>query len=317
MGSTTQAGNLGNQLGSSVLGSIVGEGVGLLFAGANNSNQLNQQNALDQLQLQYNEEQTAYNYGQQLQLWQETNYPAQVQELQEAGLNPALLYGKGGGGGATVGSPSSNITGAQAPTTSIGQTAGLAIQSQEAQADINLKNAEAANLEAQTPQEAGLMQAQTASITQGVENQKAQQALIEMQTTAENLNNIITGNTTEDQIAQIRAAATQMENTANMAVRNNYIDQATMDTKIKQIQGEMIGTYITNTLKQTQTALTQEQITQYQNQIQQGWQQININKQNANTQQGQLQLQQLIKDIPDSEHTILQGLTRLIPNIMF
>ena len=49
-----------------------------------------------------------YNYqmNKQLEMWENTNYSAQVEQLKKAGLNPALLYGKGGGMGATTGSAS-------------------------------------------------------------------------------------------------------------------------------------------------------------------------------------------------------------------
>ena len=36
---------------------------------------------------------------QQLTMWNATNYGAQTAHLQAAGLNPALMYGAGGGGG--------------------------------------------------------------------------------------------------------------------------------------------------------------------------------------------------------------------------
>lgn len=39
----------------------------------------------------------------QLDIWNKTNYKQQVQHLKDAGLNTALLYGQGGGGGATTG----------------------------------------------------------------------------------------------------------------------------------------------------------------------------------------------------------------------
>ena len=39
---------------------------------------------------------------QQLSMWNATNYGAQTAHLQEAGLNPALMYGAGGGGGSTT-----------------------------------------------------------------------------------------------------------------------------------------------------------------------------------------------------------------------
>jgi hypothetical protein len=40
----------------------------------------------------------------QMDMWKKTNYPAQVKMLEQAGLNPALLYGMGGAGGSTTGS---------------------------------------------------------------------------------------------------------------------------------------------------------------------------------------------------------------------
>lgn len=325
MSSTTpQAGNLMSQLGGSALGSIVGEGIGLLFAGANNTNQANQQDRLDQIQLKYNEQMSDYNYANQLKLWQETNYPAQVQELEKAGLNPALLYGSRGGGGATTGTPSGGIGGAQAPSVSPAETAQMAIMSQQAQADINLKNAEAENIRAKTPQEAPLMTAQTQSLTQGVQNMQAQQALTEMQTTAQSIQNKIQGTTDEDQIAQIRSAAQQIQAQAQQAVRNNYIDQNTMDAKIKIVQGQMIGIYLQNQLTKAETGLTTEQIQQVTNGIAQAWQNVKINAQNANTNEGHLMLQRFIQDTPESgqieaksRQILYQGLTRLIPNLFF
>lgn len=312
-----------SQLGSSALGSIVGEGMGLLFSGVNNDIQANQQQRLTDIQTKANEDLSAFNFNQQLQLWNETNYPAQVQQLEKAGLNPALLY-HGAGAGGTTGSPSGGAGMGIAQGTSPTQIAQLALQSQEAQADINLKNAQANNLNAQTPQEAGLMQAQIASITQGVSNQQAQQALTQAQTITQNLNNQVQGQTIDDSIASIRAAATQVQQTAQQAVRNNWMDQQTMNDKLQTIHGIMLGQYIDNALKQAQTknigsdaALKQEQITQITNKIAQDWQQIGINQQNANTQEGQLKLQQLLRDVPDSKGIIFNGALKLLQSLTF
>ena len=40
----------------------------------------------------------------QYEMWRKTNYPAQVGMMNKAGLNPALMYGLGGGAGTTAGS---------------------------------------------------------------------------------------------------------------------------------------------------------------------------------------------------------------------
>ena len=43
-----------------------------------------------------------YNREQQMQLWRDTNYSAQVNELKKAGLSVGMMYGMGGAGGATT-----------------------------------------------------------------------------------------------------------------------------------------------------------------------------------------------------------------------
>lgn len=40
----------------------------------------------------------------QMDMWNKTNYGAQVEHMKAAGINPALLYGQSGGGGTTAGS---------------------------------------------------------------------------------------------------------------------------------------------------------------------------------------------------------------------
>ena len=40
-----------------------------------------------------------YQQKHQLEMWEKTNYPAQVQQMKKAGLNPALMYGQAGTGG--------------------------------------------------------------------------------------------------------------------------------------------------------------------------------------------------------------------------
>ena len=45
---------------------------------------------------------TKFNQEQQFDLWNKTNYEAQVEHIKKAGLSPALMYGGSGAGGATT-----------------------------------------------------------------------------------------------------------------------------------------------------------------------------------------------------------------------
>ena len=62
------------------------------------------ENEIKKMQEQYNLNREMAKYSQELnkEMWEYTNYENQVKELEKAGLNPALLYGKGGGSGAST-----------------------------------------------------------------------------------------------------------------------------------------------------------------------------------------------------------------------
>lgn len=88
-----------------------------------------------------------------LQQWKDTNYSAQVAEMEKAGLNPGLMYGMGGGGGTTAnagsgGGASGGSAPGQAPM-EIGSALNNALMmSQKAliDAQTNKTNAEAGKL---------------------------------------------------------------------------------------------------------------------------------------------------------------------------
>ena len=54
------------------------------------------------MQVAGNKELMDLGHKQQMQMWEDTNYAAQREQLRKAGLNPAMIYGGGGEGGAPV-----------------------------------------------------------------------------------------------------------------------------------------------------------------------------------------------------------------------
>nr|DAI78710.1 MAG TPA: DNA pilot protein [Microviridae sp.] len=93
-----------------MVGTILGAGMGLAGTIASMNSQekaMNDQWRLEQekmaLQAKYNKEQADYSQQLALDMWNATNYESQVEHMKAAGLNPALLYSKGGAGGSTAG----------------------------------------------------------------------------------------------------------------------------------------------------------------------------------------------------------------------
>lgn len=87
------------------------------FLGAwNDQRQLRQQEKLQKMQIKGQKEMTDYNTKKGLEMWDKTNYEAQVKHLEGAGLNKGLIYGGSSGGGATASVSGGNVTGGQAPS---------------------------------------------------------------------------------------------------------------------------------------------------------------------------------------------------------
>jgi len=164
-----------------------GLALGLQRVGVNydNRKQMEQQRKLSELQIDNETKLMDIQNQKQYEMWLKTNYGAQVDQLNKAGLNPALMYGMGGGGGATVGGGMPNVSTATAsnPETSKGAAGimGMGLQGAMIEAQIeNIKaNTNKTNVDAGKAAgvDTDLAKTQIASLTQGISNQKAVEAL--------------------------------------------------------------------------------------------------------------------------------------------
>lgn len=150
---------IGLDAGKNAANNIVGQAMGLALEGHEDKRQLKQQGKLQKLQIQGSKELTDYNMMKQLEMWKNTSYPAQIELMKEAGLNPGLMYGMGGGGGQTTGSANGNVSGAAAPSgTGTAGEMGMQLmqmrlmraQEENINADTEKKKAEVPNVQADT-----------------------------------------------------------------------------------------------------------------------------------------------------------------------
>lgn len=134
----------GAALGMLAAGSAIKSGISSIFGLGTGAIGYEQGKALMRKQHEYDLEKMGIQHGYNIEsqklgqqhnkdLWDYTNYENQRQHLENAGLNAALLYGQGGGGGASAG-------GAQGQPAGIasGHEAGLALQG--AGLGINMAN---------------------------------------------------------------------------------------------------------------------------------------------------------------------------------
>lgn len=261
------------QLGMQAAGSAVGAGMGLALQGINNKAQLKQQQKLTDQQVAAQKQMAIFNREQQMQLWNDTNFGAQKEQMKKAGLSPALIYGGAGGGGSTNASPGNvsaptarQTTEAQGMGMQMGQAAMMAAQIELTKAETEKTKAETQNVPLtgqQITANTGNIQADTEikKITASIESsreeiiQKTQNAAVALAFT------------------QLREATAQM----NILETNNQINAATKQTQINKIKAELAGTLAENALKESGTNLNKKRITEISESIKQKWSQIDIN----------------------------------------
>ena len=75
----------------SILGSTGGALLGMLFQGNQDKRQIRMNEQLMGMQRQNQMLLMDYQNAKQLEMWEKTNYKAQVEQIKKAGLNPAML----------------------------------------------------------------------------------------------------------------------------------------------------------------------------------------------------------------------------------
>lgn len=124
-------------------------GMGILGGAWMDKRQVKQEGRLRKQQMEYDKQWAKYQQDMAMQMWEKTGYGAQKEQMKKAGINPALMYGMGGGGGQTIGGPAAQSGGAHAPAGGGEMTSAMGMGIQ-AIAQAKLLQAQKENIEANT-----------------------------------------------------------------------------------------------------------------------------------------------------------------------
>lgn len=251
-------------LGMQAAGQAVGAGMGLIAGGINDARQVKQQKKLQQMQIDGQKQMMNYSMEKQMEMWKNTSYPAQVEMMNKAGINPALMYGMGGGGGTTTGSPSGNVSGATASQNpgELQQFMGMGMQMQlmQAQKEVLQSQANLNNVEAN--KKAGVdtekVTQEIENLFQGLQNLKQDWEMKKLDITMKNMENFEKQASQADRLKSINYDAKSAVELYKSLAAKASIDEATINEKIKIIKQEAIAAVLKNSLTTEQIANTKQ-----------------------------------------------------------
>lgn len=281
-------GQIGQQVAGQAAQGAIGIGVQRIGAKYDRKQQLKTQEAMMGLQMKGMKEMSEFEQQQQMEMWENTGYGAQMDQLKRAGLNPGLIYGQGGAGGQTVGHGGGTPSGGTAPyidTTGMGMQMGMQMRMQEAQIRLMESQARKTDVEADITGGVGKDKIvnEIEAIKAGIKNTEAQEGYTRIQTELGKLQGDITSKTFDEQVKAIQATSQKITQELAMLKRQNKIGDDTIETTIDAIRQEYTGILLDNGLKQAGITLTQKQmdeiearINKMSEDIQQGWEMISI-----------------------------------------
>jgi len=250
--------------------------LGLALEGHTDRRQLKQQGKLLKQQAEIDRKQAVFNQALGLDTWRKTGPVALSEELEKAGLNKALQYGKSGGGGQTMGVNGASVNAESAPRGG-GEIMGLQLM----KAQENLIRAQTENVEADTENKGGFVREKGEAEARLAKNV----AQFYVDTYDTNYKKLLQENAILDDIADK--------------------SRGTKNVEIEMKKAELVGLGIANELKKAETALTEEQMKATAASVAQKWQEVNI-------KQGHLDLDKFIKDVKESTKLTTETILKVI-----
>lgn len=254
---------------------MIGGAIGGQLLGMFNDDRQQQANEENmKRQVAASKELSDYQYNLEMRKWQETGYGAQRKQMQEAGLNPALMYGMGGGGGQSSAVGGGGAGGGQGTPSSGGEAQavmGMSLQNEMMQAQMENIKANTEKTKVDTAKTAGVDTANVAADTglkiANTGNAKADTVLKEIQTRTEGARARVAEETIDEAVGTIIYEMRRADEEVSQLVTNNYINRATADEQIRAVKLHNSETLANIALKEAQKNNTVQMTEQSKSQV--------------------------------------------------
>lgn len=249
--------------------------IGAASALQSGSNQSYNEEQAQLRQAQINKEQAKYSQGLAMEYWDYTNWENQVDHLKKAGLNPALMYAKGGAGGQTGGGQAQGVGLSPSNQEAVkAQQIGMALQLAQLKSQIEVNESVAKKNTAEAEKTAGvdteatkmsikLSEAQVLSERERknvlyweAEVAQSESVLKEALANTEQFNL----QKVQWDIRMIEKGYEELSERVAMLKRENKIGDATAEMQIEQYKANLVDTWAGAMLKMAQTETQKEEV---------------------------------------------------------
>ena len=273
---------IGIRAASGAAGNIMGIGEELLMGNHRRKKQLEQQQKLTDMQVAANKNLADYGMGISKEMFEATGYGAQRRQMEEAGLNPALMYGHAGAGGSTQSAGAGSAGAGQASTGSeyAGKANAMGIEMMRAQSEIDVNMSIAEKNRAEAEATAGYKKdqaiAETKSIEEITKNTQVQRQGIKLQNDYDKIRNYIAESSFDYNIETLKWMAGKAREEYQIILNNKEISDETKNLVIEsyKLNNKNICVEILN--KKAGIELSEAQAEKAYNDIAQGWVDLRI-----------------------------------------
>jgi hypothetical protein len=242
--------------------------------------QFERQKQLMALQIGNQERLNQQGHNLQMDLWNKTNYGAQVQQMKAAGLNPSLMYGKGGQGGVTGSQTGGSAGGGQASQAPMMDLSALNLAKATAEIELLRSQANLNNTQADktggVDTEKGYVEIEV--LKSQVKSNEARAALDNANAVGTNLDNKLKNATYETRVGIATEELKLYQENVKKAIITNGITEAQAESLITQEQQKVFINTLQLQLMDKQIGLTEEQSKAISENIKQGWAKIDNEK---------------------------------------
>lgn len=249
--------------------------IGAASALQSGSNQSYNEEQAQLRQAQINKEQAKYSQGLAMEYWDYTNWENQVDHLKKAGLNPALMYAKGGAGGQTGGGQAQGVGLSPSNQEAVkAQQIGMALQLAQLKSQIEVNESVAKKNTAEAEKTAGV---DTEAAKMGIKLSEAQ-VLSERErknvlyweaevAQSESVLKEALANTEQFNLQKVQwdirmveKGYEELSERVAMLKRENKIGDATAEMQIEQYKANLVDTWAGAMLKMAQTETQKEEV---------------------------------------------------------